>query len=596
VFAVTFAVMAIVLVAMAGAVVDFVSLQQARNRAQVALDAATLALQPEIFVDGTTAAGIAEQARALIAERIGDPRIETTVAADDVVIDEPNGSLYIKAGIVVPTIFVRLVGVTELPAKLNSEAIRGSVNIEVALALDTTGSMNGQRLTDLKTATRDLIGILVQDVQEPTYTKLALVPYSQAVNVGGYAEQVRGPIRQPRNITEATWANGTGKSILEATRNNPAVITANNHGFSNGDWVFISGVRGMTQLNNRAYQVANKSTNSFQLSGVDSRGYSGYSSGGTVTRCQSAYCDVTVTSSSHGYSNGEYLFVTDVGGLTGLNNKAYPVAGATANTLRLSGSVAGGGGTYTANTGKLHCTWQNLAEGCTYYRFQNPAGAWNVFPHSTCVTERSMNAWTDTAPSTTFMGRNYPVGGTYNPCIPNQIVPLSSSKTALNAAVNALSAGGSTGGHIGVAWTWYMLSPNFGYIWPEASRPATYDTPNLLKAAIIMTDGEFNSVYCNGVIASNSITGSGDASYHINCSSPNGGPYEQARRQCDSMKAAGVLVYTVGFDIHDSPDARNLMSYCATDSSYAHLASDGLELRTAFQQIARDISRLRLAR
>ena len=49
VFAIMFGLMAVVLIAMGGAVVDYVSLEQTRNRAQVALDAAALALQPEIF-------------------------------------------------------------------------------------------------------------------------------------------------------------------------------------------------------------------------------------------------------------------------------------------------------------------------------------------------------------------------------------------------------------------------------------------------------------------------------------------------------------------------------------------------------------------
>jgi Flp pilus assembly protein TadG len=38
-----------VLVALSGAVVDYVGLIQTRDRAQIALDAAALALQPRIF-------------------------------------------------------------------------------------------------------------------------------------------------------------------------------------------------------------------------------------------------------------------------------------------------------------------------------------------------------------------------------------------------------------------------------------------------------------------------------------------------------------------------------------------------------------------
>ncbi len=77
-------------------------------------------------------------------------------------------------------------------------------------------------------------------------------------------------------LTEATIA------ITAITQANPAVVTSNSHGFSNGDRVFISGVVGMTQVNNLEFTVAGATTNTFQLSGVDSSAYTTYSSGGTV--------------------------------------------------------------------------------------------------------------------------------------------------------------------------------------------------------------------------------------------------------------------------------------------------------------------------
>ena len=70
-FAIIFALIAIVLVAMSGAVVDFTSVQQARTKAQVALDSAALALQPSIYTanNGT----IQSEAQALLKNRLIDP-------------------------------------------------------------------------------------------------------------------------------------------------------------------------------------------------------------------------------------------------------------------------------------------------------------------------------------------------------------------------------------------------------------------------------------------------------------------------------------------------------------------------------------------
>ena len=76
-------------------------------------------------------------------------------------------------------------------------------------------------------------------------------------------------------LTEAT------KTISAITKANPAVVTATSHGYSDGDRVFISGVVGMTEVNNREFTVAGKTTNTFQLSGVNSSAFTTYTSGGT---------------------------------------------------------------------------------------------------------------------------------------------------------------------------------------------------------------------------------------------------------------------------------------------------------------------------
>ena len=71
-------------------------------------------------------------------------------------------------------------------------------------------------------------------------------------------------------------------TISAATAANPVVITAANHGLSNTDAIGIFDVAGMTQLNGNGYTVANATTNTFQLSGVNGTGYSTYTSGGSI--------------------------------------------------------------------------------------------------------------------------------------------------------------------------------------------------------------------------------------------------------------------------------------------------------------------------
>ena len=71
-------------------------------------------------------------------------------------------------------------------------------------------------------------------------------------------------------------------TISGATAANPVVITAAGHGLSNGDEIGIFGVGGMTELNGNGYTVANKTANTFQLSGINGTGYTTYTSGGDI--------------------------------------------------------------------------------------------------------------------------------------------------------------------------------------------------------------------------------------------------------------------------------------------------------------------------
>jgi hypothetical protein len=232
-----------------------------------------------------------------------------------------------------------------------------------------------------------------------------------------------------------------------------------------------------------------------------------------------------------------------------------------------------------------------VVAGCEYFRFTNPSNQVRVHRVTTCVSERvGANEYTDVAPSTTPVGRVYTSGGTG--CPANGIVPLTTDRTTLHNAINALGASGTTAGQIGVAWGWYALSPNFSALWPSASDPASYNAPHLMKIAIIMTDGQFNTGYCNGVLSSN-FNGGSNA---INCAATNGTPTDQAIEMCSEMRDAGVTIYTVGFDVGSNADAARFIAQCASSADKAFMASDGAALRQAFREIALSISQLRLSR
>jgi len=70
--------------------------------------------------------------------------------------------------------------------------------------------------------------------------------------------------------------------ITGATRANPVVITAVAHGLANSDEIAIFGASGMTELNGLGYTVANKTDNTFELSGVNGTGFTTYTLGGDI--------------------------------------------------------------------------------------------------------------------------------------------------------------------------------------------------------------------------------------------------------------------------------------------------------------------------
>ena len=477
-----------------------------------------------------------------------------------------------------------------------AEATRAATNLEVALVLDITGSMNGQKIIDMRAAAKDLVDIVVQASQTPYYSKVALVPYSAAVNVGGYADAVRGTPIPPRLITGASWSIGSSKSIKGVTRGATTTINATAHGFSNGDAVWISGIKGTDELNDRAYTVSGVTADSFVLSGINSSGYDKYKSKGSVIKCRSSDCSIVVTSNGHGFQNGDSILIQDVRGMDQLNDETYTVANSTSSTFSLAGTAGSDFDAYTSG-GEAIC----LMPGCKYFRFTSASDQEETYEIQSCVTERIGNAaYTDASPTTDPVGRQYLTfsnnGNSSRACPSATITPLSSNKTTLKAQIDSYSDGGSTAGQIGLAWGWYLISPNFASLWPSASRGAAYTAPDVLKVVILMTDGDFNTAYCNGVLARDSGPGSGGNSSKIDCDATNGSSLDQAQALCTAMKAKDVVIYTVGFQVGSGSAAETLMKRCASTNDHYYLPSNGAALKDAFASIGKDIMKLRLTK
>lgn len=255
------------------------------------------------------------------------------------------------------------------------------------------------------------------------------------------------------------------------------------------------------------------------------------------------------------------------------------------------------GGLAASARGALITTGPDTVPGHATYTFKNPSNSDKTFNISTCVSERTgTEAYTDAGVATNPVGRAY-TPGSANPCIAAQFLPLTSDITTLTNSINSMASGSSTAGQVGIAWGWYALSPNFG-LWAGASVPAAYTAPNTRKVMVLMTDAEYNSTYCNGVITGVPTTsGSGSASDHINCAATNGSSYAQSKSLCLAMKLSGIEIYTIEFKLDTTVTARvDLMKDCATDSSHRVTASNATELTAAFEKIAGSLTSMRVSK
>jgi len=165
--------------------------------------------------------------------------------------------------------------------------------------------------------------------------------------------------------------------------------------------------------------------------------------------------------------------------------------------------------------------------------------------------------------------------GSYR-CPTVSVMPLTDDHDALKSRIDSFSAGGWTSGHIGIAWAWYLISPDWNNIWPPESTPVAYKDGKTIKAVILMTDGNFNTAYANGQSSN------------------------QAQNLCDAMRDGDkeIVVFSVAFQAPSA--AEDLLRDCASSPTGAieqtfFDAGNGQELELAFATIAIQLNNLRLA-
>jgi Flp pilus assembly protein TadG len=181
---ITFALTLIPVVGLVGAAVDFSRGSSAKVAMQAAVDSTALMLSKD--AQNLTTSQLTQKTTAYFGALFNRTEVNNVVVTPTFT-DMGQGSfrLDLTATGKVPTTFTKIFGQENLNVNVSSQIVWGMRKLEVALALDNTGSMSSsQKMTNLKTAAHNLLTTLKNAAKTAGDVKVAIVPFDTTVNLG----------------------------------------------------------------------------------------------------------------------------------------------------------------------------------------------------------------------------------------------------------------------------------------------------------------------------------------------------------------------------------------------------------------------------
>lgn len=211
-FAIIASVLAVPLVAAAGMAMDLSTISRTRAELQSAMDAAVLAVAREgKDIDDAKAIEIAKMFVA------NNYHLKYT----DFDIVREGTSVRVVAKTRTQLAFGGLLGYSDWQVGASSAADIAYASYEIALVLDTTGSMQGGKLQSMKDAVDGMIESMSAQVKDKNKLHFSLVPFATFVNVGAEF----GPKFDAQGIqipgTGASWLDLEGKSTTPQSELRP---------------------------------------------------------------------------------------------------------------------------------------------------------------------------------------------------------------------------------------------------------------------------------------------------------------------------------------------------------------------------------------
>ncbi|HET7084255.1 MAG TPA: TadE/TadG family type IV pilus assembly protein [Rhizomicrobium sp.] len=551
--AIMFAVALIPLMIGAGAGLDFARAMLVRQQMTEALDAAALAVGSTTGLNQTSAQTLAQRYfdanYSVDKGQYGSPSISIPPTGYN-----GNGSVVITASDTMPTVLMKIAGITSLPVTASSNVVWGQSKLWVALVLDNSGSMsqgdaNGTKMAALKSASAQLLTVLQNAARNPGDVQAGIVPFTNVVKVGA------------GNVA-ASWLDWSDwdaapKDSSGVTITDAYVIPKSSLPFSaygpKDDCPFVT-----TTTKNNKTTVAEDSPFGFdcQKNPNNNSGNVAANNGKSPIPPSGLICP-TANSAAFGndhlarYYNGCW--------------SSTAVAGSTIQVSSGANATCGGFSNSNCSCNNNVCTTQKW----THVWVPNNHNSW-----SGCVTDRTQDYdIQNTQPSGNASGIT-----AANPtsCVAASVTPLGYNWATLNSQITAMNPGGSTNQAIGVAHGWQMLTPGDPYATPAVPT-------NTARYLILLSDGLNTQDRWWGDGSTEGTQQDADIDTRENDT-------------CDAAKHDGVIIYTIFLDIGNAHGSSAPLRNCATDSSkYFDLTSTSTVVST-FNQIAQQITNVRVVK
>ncbi len=171
-----------------GAAVDYSRASQAKESLQAAVDSAALGA----LADKTLVAAIIQgngeaalKARVVNYLRLNKASDALSALSEiSVKYDPASKTVVVSVLGSLDTAMMKLGGINSMDIGAVAEIGIGISALEVALVLDNTGSMGGQKIADLKIAARMLVEEVLGSEKNAAYLAIGIVPFSEYVNIG----------------------------------------------------------------------------------------------------------------------------------------------------------------------------------------------------------------------------------------------------------------------------------------------------------------------------------------------------------------------------------------------------------------------------